>query len=377
MHSPLELAIRDEIASRGPTTFARFMELALYHPQWGYYTAPHGPPRIGRDGDFYTSVSVGSLFGGLLARQFAQMWEAMGRPAAFTLLELGAHRGQLAADIRGWVEQERPDFGGALRYETRDYGGEVPSAPAAGHRRPADGSEQPAVRDWRSAGQAVAGCIFSNELVDALPVHRIVRQKGEWLEQCVACGGEGFRFVTAPLSSGELREAVARLPLPDVEGYTTEVHLEAGCWMRRVAGALARGFVLTLDYGYAARDYYAPHRKDGTLLCHHQHRVSHDPLARVGSQDLTAHVNFTALAEEGMAGGLKMCGFTDQSRFITGLLEQGGESLLARLGAKARAQLKTLLHPELMGRTFKVLVQQRGMDGAALRGLKFARDDVF
>jgi SAM-dependent MidA family methyltransferase len=170
---------------------------------------------------------------------------------------------------------------------------------------------------------------------------------------------------------------VARLPLPDIEGYTTEVHLNARRWMRRMADALEHGFVVTIDYGYAAEDYYAPHRKDGTLLCYHQHQVSHDPLARVGEQDITAHVNFTALADEGAAHGLKTLGFTDQSRFLTGLLEQAGEALLAKLGTKATAQLKTLLHPELMGRTFKVLVQQRGMDGTRLSGLKFAREAVF
>ncbi|MBI5396133.1 MAG: SAM-dependent methyltransferase [Verrucomicrobia bacterium] len=350
MIAQLQLSIRDEIAAHGPMTFARFMELALYHPQWGYYTAPDAAQRIGRGGDYYTSVSVGALFGELLARQFAEIWEAMGRPAEFTLLELGAHRGQLATDVLGWIERERSDFAAALRCETRDWPGELPAS--------------------------VAGGIFSNELVDALPVHRIVRHNGEWLEQCVIVSEDGFTFTAAPLSSEDLRDAITRLPLPGVDGYTTEVQLEASRWMRRVACALKRGFVLTIDYGHAAEDYYAPHRKDGTLLCYHQHQVSHDPLARVGEQDITAHVNFTALADEGAANGLQMLGYTDQSRFVTGLLEQAGEPLLAKLGAKATAQLKTLLHPELMGRTFKVLVQHRGMEGVQLSGLKFACNRV-
>ncbi len=145
----------------------------------------------------------------------------------------------------------------------------------------------------------------------------------------------------------------------------------------RVADALKRGFVVTIDYGCEAEDYYAPHRKDGTLLCYHQHQASHDPLTRVGGQDITAHVNFTALAEEGATHGLKTLGFTDQGRFLTGLLEQAGEPLLAKPGPKATAQLKALLHPELLGRTFKVLVQQRGMEEAKLSGLKFAREAVF
>lgn len=377
MNANLTSTIRDEIAARGPMTFARFMELALYHPQWGYYTAPEAAQRIGRGGDFYTSVSVGKLFGELLARQFAEMWEAMGNPAQFTVLELGAHRGQLASDVRVWAERERPDFAAALRYEARDYGAASPAVAAVSDRRPFAAEEPPAVRDRRYSAEQITGCIFSNELVDALPVHRIVRQGGEWLEQCIAVSGKQFTFVAAPLSNDELRDAIARLPLPDVDGYATEIHLEASRWMRRVAATLERGFVLTIDYGYAAEDYYAPHRKDGTLLCYHQHQASHDPLARVGEQDITAHVNFTALAEAGAAHGLKTLGFTDQGRFITGLLEQAGEPLLATLGPKATAQLKTLLHPELMGRTFKAIVQQRGMDGTRLSGLKFARDAVF
>jgi SAM-dependent MidA family methyltransferase len=131
--------------------------------------------------------------------------------------------------------------------------------------------------------------------------------------------------------------------------------------------------VLTIDYGYLAEDYYAPHRKAGTLLCYHQHRSSNDPLSRIGEQDITAHINFTALAERGAAAGLPPLGFCDQSRFVAGLLEKGGADFLAKLVPKATAQLKTLLHPELMGQTFNVLVQHRDVEDAHLSGLKFAR----
>jgi SAM-dependent MidA family methyltransferase len=347
MISPLELAICSEIATRGPMTFARFMELALYHPQWGYYTAPDSPAHIGRGGDFYTNVSVGALFGQLLAMQFAEMWEAMGKPPKFTLLELGAHRGQLATDVRAWAARERPDFNAALEIVARDYPGELP--------------------------QAVTGCIFSNELVDALPVHLITRRNGEWRELLVTEHDGRLTFTAAPLSSDALREEVSHLPLPAADGFTTEVHLVAGRWMERVAQCLQRGFVLTIDYGYTAGEYYAPHRKAGTLLCYHQHRSNSDPLLRVGEQDITAHVNFTALAERGAAARLPSLGFCDQSCFVAGLIEKAGVDFLARLSPKATAQLKTLLHPELMGRTFKVLVQHRAMEGTQLSGLKFAR----
>lgn len=348
--SELLVAIRSEIAVRGPLTFARFMELTLYHPQWGYYTAPDAPNRIGYSGDYYTNVSVGVLFGRLLALQFAEMWEAMGRPAKFTLLELGAHRRQLAADIRAWTTREHPNFNAALDMVALDYPGELPNA--------------------------VTGCVFSNELVDALPVHLITHRAGEWLEMFVTERNSSLAFTTAPLSSDALREEVSRLPLPDADGFVTEIHLEARRWMERIARCLQRGFVLTIDYGYLAEDYYAPHRKTGTRLCYHRHRSNSDPLVHIGEQDITAHVNFTALAEHGAGSGLPLLGFCDQSHFVASLIEKAGPDFLAELSPKAAAQLKTLLHPELMGQTFKVLVQHRGMEDARLSGLKFARSSV-
>ncbi len=339
--------ICSEIAARGSMPFARFMEVALYHPQWGYYTAPGAPERIGRRGDFYTNVSVGTLFGQLLAMQFAEMWQAMGKPAKFTLLELGAHRGQLCADVRAWAEHNHPDFDTALDVVALDYPGTLPDA--------------------------VTGCIFSNELVDALPVHLITRRAGKWLELFVTEENGWLAFAPGPFSTDALRETVSRLPLPDSDGFITEVHLEAGRWIGRVAHSLRRGFVMTIDYGYSAGDYYAPHRKAGTLLCYHQHRSNNDPFVRVGEQDITTHVNFTALAKAGAASGLPLLGYCDQSRFVAGLLKKAGVDFLTRLVPKGTAQLKTLLHPELMGQTFKVLVQHRGMEGTQLSGLKFAK----
>jgi SAM-dependent MidA family methyltransferase len=345
-HPQLLATIRSEIAARGPMTFARFMELALYHPQWGYYTAPGAPEHIGRSGDFYTNVSVGPLFADLLATQFAEMWKAMGKPVKFTLLELGAHHGQLSADVRTSAAREHPDFNAALEVVALDYPGKLP--------------------------KAITGCVFSNELVDALPVHLITRRASEWLELFVMEKADWLSFAPGPFSSDTLQEEVSRLPLPDSDGFVTEVHLESGRWMERVARSLQHGFVLTIDYGYPAEHYYAPHRKAGTLLCYYQHRSNNDPLSRIGEQDITAHVNFTALVRHGAAAGLSTLGFCDQSRFIASLIERAGVDFLNRLTPKATAQLKTLLHPELMGQAFKVLVQHRGMEGARLSGLKFA-----
>lgn len=342
--------IRGEIAAHGPMTFARFMELALYHPQWGYYTAGNGRARIGRGGDYFTNISVGSVFGELLAVQFADVWLAMGQPTSFDLIELGAHRGQLIADIRAWAEREHPGFTAALRVRALDYPGELP--------------------------KPITGCIFSNELLDAMPVHLITRIKGEWLERYVIFENGHINLTPGPLSCDALREEVARLPLPAVDGYVSEVHLEAGRWMDRVAHCLQRGFVLTIDYGYPAADYYAPHRKNGTLLCYHQHRSNSNPLLRVGKQDITAHVNFSALAERGAVAGLPLLGYCDQTQFIGALVETTSQRWKDASHPRDLAALKTLLHPELMGRVFKVLVQYRGMEHTVLAGLKFAHRSI-
>ena len=342
--------IRTEIANQGPMTFARFMELALYHPHWGYYTTVAPPQRIGRKGDYFTNVSVGALFGELLGVQFADMWERMGRPASFELVELGSHRGQLAADIRTWVRQDRPDFNAALHMTVLDYPGDLP--------------------------QAVTGCIFSNELVDALPVHIITRQEGKWLEQHVVSVDDGFQFAPQPLSSADLRQAIAVLPLPTVDGYTTEVHMEAGRWMERTARCLHRGYLLTIDYGYIAEDYYAPHRKNGTLLCYHHHRSNDSPLLRVGEQDITAHVNFSILARRGTEAGLSQPVFCDQTQFTGALVETSVRQQIIPATASRLSQLKTLLHPELMGGVFKVLVQHRSVDHTPLAGFKYARGGI-
>jgi len=359
--------IRREIELRGSIPFARFMELALYHPTHGYYCAEGG--QIGREGDFITSVAVGPVFGGFLAMQFAEMWERMGRPKPFTLLELGSHRGWLAEDVLAWARQRRPDFADAVEYWICDSNAASVS-PVSTQRK--------SFTTWYDIPNwSVVGCIFSNELVDALPVHRIRRTSpSEWKEFYVTFGERGWVWELGPpsFSIDCLPLTLREFPYPP--GYMTEVHLAALDWVREMARILKRGFLLTIDYGYTEAEYYAPHRPNGTLRCYHRHEVNTEPLERVGEQDITAHVNFGALITQGIPLGLDFTGLIDQSRFLMGIGQDEIERIVnARPGQpdKARRQLQMLLNPADMGRAFKVLIQHKGVDAPRLSGLRYAR----
>ena len=293
----LEILIRDEIRAHGPMRFDRFMEMALYQPGLGYYVRSSGPLVVGRSGDFYTSVSVGPLFGRLLVKQFFQMWQAMGKPSRFWLIEQGAHDGQLARDILLWCRTETPDFFAAIW-----YGIVHPSGKAEIKPREVQEAEQIAGLTWFQDWDAVtavspSGVFFSNELVDAFPVRAIVCRNGAWLEQCVTTKDETFVWFDQPIADDELKQAIVDLNLPSIEGYMTELNLRARHWMTSVGKALKQGYVLTIDYGYPAWIYYADFRSEGTLTAYLKHKASDEVLQDPGGQDLTAHVDFTALAQ--------------------------------------------------------------------------------
>lgn len=373
-------AIRAEIAQAGPIPFARFMEQALYHPQYGYYAVPSSP-HVGRRGDFYTSVSVSGLFGQLLAQQFEQMWELLGRPPIFYFLEQGANDGRFAVDVMRWLKEWRAPCFAALRYRFIE--------PFAAMRdtqwrtlRDAGFTDKAAwIHDLSEvAPHSLHGIFFSNELVDSFPVHRIVYHGQEWQESYVDWQGEDFGWSLQPIINPELAAAIAARPLHRVPRYTTEVSLQGERWMRHVGSIFETGFVLTVDYGYLDEIYYNPKRIDGTLCCYQQHRRIYDPLQAVGEQDITAHVDFTSLQRAGEAVGLHTIGYTDQHHFMMGLahddlasFEERGLHLDPLYAETARA-FRTLMHPELMGSTFKFLVQAKGIDlRQPLEGLKFAR----
>jgi SAM-dependent MidA family methyltransferase len=366
--SQLEGIIRAEILASGPVRFDRFMEMALYHPGLGYYAKSGGPPAIGRSGDFVTSVSVGPLFGRLLARQFYQMWHLLGKPRRCAVIEQGAHDGQLARDILEWCRVETPDF-----FEAMQYAMVQPSGAA----RPVLAEFADHVRCFEvpeSLKAEAVGIFFSNELVDAFPVRRIIRRSGEWREQHVGVDGARLIWTDQPVEDAELIQVIEGLNLPAIEGYTTEINQRARDWISRVAGVMSRGYVLTIDYGYPASIYYAPLRTGGTLTARVKHQVVDDVLAGPGGCDITSHVDFTALARAGEAAGLETLGFVDQQRFLTGVAHDelsGAEGPQVKIEENPGAW-QTLTHPEHFGARFHALVQAKNApDG--IDGLRFAR----
>ena len=364
--TPLAKLLREELA-RGPITFREFMQRALYDPAHGYYSS--GRAQVGRRGDFFTNVSVGPLFGRLLARQFAEMWERLGAPREFTLVEQGAHRGDFAADALAALREQAPACFAAttcwlvepLPALRAAQVGTLTAVPAGKIRWAPSLAELP----------AFAGVHFSNELPDAFPVHRIVQRADGWQERAVALDGERFVFIDAPLSSPALRAACARLP-EQPAGYETEINLDAPAWLTEAAGKLERGFLLAIDYGCVRAEYYRPERTAGTLAAYAAHRREPDPLARPGEIDLTAHVDFTRLAEAARAAGCGVAGFTDQHHFMVALGERHfGENPPTAQDLRA---FKTLMHPDLMGRAFHAFCIGKAVATApALIGFQRAR----
>ena len=366
MSATLAAWIRSEIATAGPMPFRRFMELALYHPELGYYASGHA--RIGRGGDFFTNVSVGPLFGRLLARQLAGMWRVLGAPVDFTIIEQGAHGGDLASDVLGGLRGMFPECHEAARYKIVEPFGNLEARQR--ERLAAFAGKVQWVRGLEGI-RVAAGVHFSNELPDAFPVHLVKWTGGEWRERVVIEQGGRFVFADGPPPSGGLREACARIPDPLPEGYTTEVNLAAAAWICEVAAVMQRGFVLAVDYGLPRREYYAPTRTTGTLSAYAKHRREPDPLARPGGIDLTAHVEFDSLIEAATATGLRLEGFTDQHHFMVGI---GADHFADGANAPERRAFQTLMHPQFMGTSFMVAAFSKGIAHAvSLGGFRFAR----
>ncbi len=391
----LEAIIRDEIVREGPIPFARFMALALYHPTLGYYVGGQGREPIGWAGDYFTAGDVHPLWGLTLARQLQQMWELLGRPQRFDVVEPGAGRGHLAREVWRYALTSAPEWAAALRYTLVDRA--APDTPLRVAREQRLREELSAlgvaadVTCWSQAlpEEPVTGCVVSNELVDALPVHRVVALKRELHEVYVAIDPKTDRLteaLAAPTSdevAGYLD--VFRVPWRDFpDGWRAEICLDAQDWMQAVARTIKRGFALTIDYGDTARRLYVPQRYRGTLMVYRRHQVGEDPLAQPGEQDMTAHVNFSALIQTGRASGLRLSGITTQAEFLTRLgIREEAEALGRRLYPYAdserhtdrgqadhlrrlslRGALATLLDPRGLG-GFRVLVQQWGVPSAA------------
>ena len=338
------------------------MELALYHPELGYYESPTNSP--GRRGDFYTSVSTGDLFGQLLACQFARWLEDFSTVhGKYWIIEAGAHDGRLAGDILNWLQSRRPGLFARLEYAILE-----PSPRRQKWQRETLNSFGPIVRwinDFKQlsvvTGHAsVQGVIFSNELLDAMPVHRFGWDAGakKWFEWGVALDGNNFVWARLDNSKFKIQNSKLEAVLPD--GYIIETSPAAGNWWRQAAGVLQHGKLLTLDYGHTGDELFAPARTRGTLRAYARHHVSDDLLANPGEQDLTAHVNFSTIQKTGEAAGLKTEFFGRQEKFLTQILSAAAKAnVFDPWDVKQTRQFQTLTHPEHLGRSFRVLVQAR------------------
>ncbi len=366
----LRQIIAEEIRAKGPIPFARFMEHCLYHPLYGYYSS--GRASRGRGGDYYTSPTVHPIFGALMGKQLVQMWHILGA-GAFEIVEMGGGEGYLCLDILDYLQQEEPQFYELLLYHMVEL---RPSVTARQQKLLAS-HEARVARHWPEelADLKIQGCFLSNELVDSFPVHRVVMAGGTLREVYVDLDKGGFKEVQSEPSTPELVEYFRRLGITLAEGQQAEVNLEAVRWIQQVAQVLARGFVITIDYGYPAEELYSPLRPAGTLLCYQGHRILANPYALLGLQDMTSHVDFTSLIMWGEEYGLKFTGLVPQYRFLLtlGILER-----LAQLGTgkgeeealNERLTIKNLILPGGLGECFKVLIQHKGLERPQLEGLR-------
>ena len=365
-----------QIERAGPVSFAWFMEQALYHPEYGYYSS--GTARLGRAGDYFTNVSVGPMFGRLIAAQLAEIWEKLEEPPHFTVAEQGAHTGDLARDVLSAIERSWPQCFDRLRY--------VIVEPFAALRK----RQTQAVANFAGkvtwcesleAMETFVGVHFSNELLDALPVHLVGKRprsaknrETEWFEKCVDWQRDKFTFVERPIADNRLRQQLEQFAALPGQFEFNQAALD---WVDVVSTKLQRGYVLIIDYGYVHDDLVQPVDRAATLQCRAQHQIVSSPFDRIGACDITTHVDWTLIAQCAQKQGFEIAGFTDQHHFLTGIISERPE-LATENDPSCRRQLQTLLHPEMLGRNCQVLGLSRGMDlKHTLSGFKFARPAPF
>jgi SAM-dependent MidA family methyltransferase len=341
LNTPLVESIRETIRAQGPQSFAWFMQQALYHPEHGYYSS--GRCAIGRKGDYFTNVSVGPLFGRLLASQFSEIWERLGKMNDFVIVEQGAHDGQFALDVLEFVQNRLPEFFDALRYRIIEP---FPILEQQQRQRlEAFGDKV----KWPDSPEPFTGVHFSNELLDAMPVRLI----SNGTEKLVGLDGDKFVFVERQVDKTIFNQAA----------------LES---IDEIAANLQRGYVIAIDYGSLGEEF------ERNVQVRAQHRNLHSPFDSIGDADITMSVDWRSIVERAQANGLRVVGFTDQHHFLTGIISTRPD--LARSSSspeskrKTNRALQTLLHPEMLGRAFQVLALAKDVDRGTprLAGFKFS-----
>lgn len=364
MSKQLEDLIRVAVSHQdGVLSFDQFMNMALYSPNLGYYSRPEMD--FAQRGDFTTAPEMSALFGQCLARQCAQALQDVAKGVIF---ELGAGSGKMAADILNQLllEDALPQ-----EYWILECSGSLRDL-----QKETIGREAPALLErvrWLDhlPNMPFSGVVIGNEVMDAMAVNAVCKRNNQWMERAVGADDSGFFWTQHP-AKDDVLEAIQTIEtevgeLP--EGYCTEFNLALNPWLQAVSAQLQQGLVLLIDYGYSRKDYYRPDRSMGTLMCYHQHQGHDDPFKNIGEQDITAHVDFTALAEAALNHGLEVGGFATQMMFLASCgIETFAEHITDPLDR--RNQLTPLMHPEQMGEVFKVMGLRKNWD-AELLGFQF------
>ena len=366
--NPLQKKIVEQIKKKGPITFEQFMSMALYDPEFGYYNTESG--KIGREGDFYTSSHLHPVFGAIMGRQIIEMWDLMGRPENFRIVEMGGGAGYFCKDLLDSLRSvdKFADFFRALKYTI------IERSPAMRNKQQGLLSGLSGKIEWLSSLSecgSITGCIFSNELLDAFPVH-LVRMEDNLKEIYLDFDEEkGFIEIAGDLSNEEILPYFREFSVEIRKGYTTEVNLGIRDWLREINEVLERGFILTIDYGYPAWDYYSEDRDRGTILCYHRHQMNENPYLNIGEQDITAHVNYSAVKKWGEDIGIKTAGFCGQGVFMVSLgIDEDIKKIAEGPGDYVFeiARIKKLILPQGLGESHKVMVQYKGVEPPRLQG---------
>lgn len=358
--------IIEKIRTGGPVSFRDFMEMCLYYPALGYYTSPGN--KIGQSGDYYTSPHVSGLFGNMVGKQLEEMWSSTGGNE-FTIVEYGGGTGTLCHDILDYCKTnnelfEKINYCIIEKNPVRGYENERKHNPDTVNK----------IKWIESIRETpgFTGCVLSNEVIDNFAVHSVVMQ--DELMEVFVDYKNGFIEILQPATE-PLHEYLDELGVTLPGGMHTEINLEIIDWIKEIAFSLKKGFVLTIDYGYSSAELYHESRNKGTLQCYYRHTLNDSPFNNIGKQDITAHVNFSALRHWGLKNGLACCGYTDQGHFLHGVgiadfLYRSEKAVHTSTGKNEILQMQTLLRD--MGNRFKVLIQQKGMDDPKLSGLKFS-----
>lgn len=342
--------LRQRIQDEGPLPFSTFMREALYAPDLGYYSRL---PPIGPAGDFYTAVSAGPLLGRLLAWQTLETWERLNRPAPFLIIEQGAHRGDMLADLWREICRDQPALADTFKL--------ILIEPDPARRIQQEGtlrtsSAQPTfLQDPSDLPTALSGCFYANELLDSFPCDRVCFLQGRWMELRVAWDHhtQGFHDAPAPLRS-ELAPLIESEQLLPLEGFTAELCLDLESWLPTLLSHFQTGHIILLDYALTRDERRSTARRSGTIRAYYQHRLGTDPFRRVGEQDITYHIHATRLIEIAQSLGWAACAL-DQYRAITGMIASflpEGSPRLASLRPRDFRNLQTLVHPDFLGRAF-------------------------